>query len=128
MTDYYAPHYRYCFENFRSSQLGKVFRFKALKRSRMLPVPDDMVDYVDEETMRLIEQTRIPLFLGTQFGIWPGINNVFTDDVERMIAIYSRSALSGHVSGLYFYLHTNPAHPGKKIMAFPNVPEKKASS
>jgi hypothetical protein len=64
-----------------------------------------ILDNVDLETFLMVEKDRIPLFVGTQFGIYPGLTDLpdfYKED--RTIAILGKSILSGHVSGLGLYL------------------------
>jgi hypothetical protein len=54
----------------------------------------------------LIEEDRIALGLGCQFGIHPRIisdeNSLFYNG-EKLVALLSKSVLSGAVAGLYIY-------------------------
>jgi hypothetical protein len=66
----------------------------------------EMVDVVSYEEYVLIEEDRIALGLGCQFGIHPRIisdeNSVFYNG-EKLVALLSKSVLSGAVAGLYIY-------------------------
>jgi len=60
---------------------------------------------VDLETFIKSEVDRIPLFIGTQFGIFPKLFEIpdFFDD-DKIIAILGESLLSGTVAGLSLYV------------------------
>jgi len=64
----------------------------------------NILDIVDLETYISIETNRIPLLIGTQFGVYPSIKNIpdFLKN-KRIIAILHKSLLSGHVAGLGIY-------------------------
>ncbi len=68
-----------CYRRFQESDLGNRYRFKVLKKICQLPIPDELCDQVDEVTFKTIETNRIPLFLGSQFGIHPRIHDLFND-------------------------------------------------
>lgn len=65
---------------------------------------DDLLDIVDLDTFVRIEEERIPLFIGTQFGISPDPDKIpdFCRE-DRIIALLPKSALSGKTLGLVFY-------------------------
>ncbi len=109
-----------CYRRFQESDLVHLYRFEILKKIDQLPIPDELYDLVDEVTFKKIEPNRIPLFLGSSFGLYPNIKELFTDKKQRLIAIYSKSLLSGLVYGLVFYEYVFPQLPGKKIMEFRN--------
>ncbi len=80
-------------------------RFKVLKNfSLRFNIDTRFVDLVDRNTFNKIEDDRIPFFLGTQFGIYPRIDEmpVFFNG-EKLVAFLNKSLLSGHVSGLNIY-------------------------
>ena len=109
-----------CYRRFQESEYGNKYRFKLLHKIDQLPIPEELYDIVDEATFKTIEPNRLPLFLGSQFGIYPRIHELFIDKNKRLIAVYAKSGLSGLVYGLVFYEHSFPEHPGKKIMEFRN--------
>ena len=61
----------------------------------------ELLDIVDENDFLTIEKERIPLFIGSQFGVRPKIQFPYYDNI--IIAILSKSLLSGHVACLAFY-------------------------
>lgn len=67
-------------------------------------IDNELVDTVDFETFLKIEKDRLPLFVGTQFGLFPSMNDMpkFFNG-EKKVAILSKSLLSGDVSGLYIH-------------------------
>ena len=50
-----------------------------------------------------IEVNRMPMLIGSQFGIYPRVENVFDYSYKGYIAILNKSLLSGSVSGLSIY-------------------------
>ncbi len=78
------------------------------------PRPADIVDVVSPGEFRIIEPFRIPLFLGSQFGVSPRLESVLDPALEYLIAVYSKSLLSGLVSGLYFYRLRSTDYPSGK--------------
>lgn len=50
------------------------------------------------------EHNRLPIFIGSQFGINPRLEDVFLSNNEiKLIAVLNKSLLSGAVSGLKIY-------------------------
>jgi len=64
-------------------------------------IDKSLIDIVSLEDFIKKEDHRIPLFIGTQFGVYPRIDNVpdFLNG-EKICAILGKSVLSGCVSGL----------------------------
>ena len=77
-------------------------RFKWLETSYpYFYFPEHLVDIVEIEEFLQIEEKRLPLFLGTQFGISPRIDTHFGDGKNGvLVAILTKSMLSGCVAGL----------------------------
>ncbi len=96
----------YWMKNFiQNPQFGKK-RFKRIANNfpDKVELDDTYVDLVDIEDFIKIEDERIPLFIGTQFGIYPhfeDIPNFFNG--KKLVAILGKSLLSGVVSGLSLY-------------------------
>ena len=80
---------------------GKI-RFKRLESGYPLfEIENSLIDVVEMDVFVKIEDDRIPLFVGSQFGLNPKMNqipNFFNG--RKVIAILSKSLLSGAVSGL----------------------------
>lgn len=89
------------------TEFGK-YRFKRLDKGFKGYPPfefdSNILDVVNLQTFIKVEEDRIPLFVGTQFGIYPWFND-FPDfySEERTIAVLEKSVLSGHVAGLGIY-------------------------
>lgn len=62
--------------------------------------PARLWELVSREDFEKVEENRLPLFMGTQFGISPRPHTVLPNDQERIIAILGYSALSGNIGGL----------------------------
>lgn len=120
------PWSKYWIQHFKKDPIYGNKRFKFLKDLQMpIQIDPDIVDYVGEDEFSKIEEDRIPLGLGTQFGIYPRIvgtpNSAFCNG-EKVVAFIAKSLLSGHVDGLNLY------HIGKdektflhrRIRHFPN--------
>ena len=88
--------------NYRNDSEFSQIRFKRLKQDKYhYDFIDDWIDVVTPEDFFTHEPDRLPLFIGSQFGIWPYLNKYekFMDRSLR-IAILGKSMLSGCVSGL----------------------------
>lgn len=88
-------------------EFGK-YRFKKLEKGfkgyPAFDFDDSILDIVDLETFMIVEKDRIPLFVGTQFGMYPWFYN-FPDfyDQEKIVAVLGKSLLSGHITGVSIY-------------------------
>jgi hypothetical protein len=90
---------------FKSNALFGQKRFKRLEKGYPpFEIDEDLIDFVDHEEFNRIEEHRIPLFIGSQFGITPRINDIpeFFNG-KKQVAILAKSLLSGTVSGLTIY-------------------------
>lgn len=101
-------HSFYWLEQFKlHPEFGK-YRFKRLDKGFKGYPPFDfdesLLDVVDLETFIKIEKNRIPLFIGTQFGLYPWFYDFpeFYNE-EKIIAVLGKSVLSGHVACLSLY-------------------------
>ena len=64
-------------------------------------IDPDLVDVVPTEAFLNPEPHRLPLFIGSQFGINPRLESLPTPYVGVMtVAILGKSLLSGNVAGL----------------------------
>ena len=75
----------------------------------------DLVDKVDLEEFLYPEERRLPLFIGTQFGVYPKVS--FPDG--QKFAVLGKSLLSGHVAGLSIYRKTKDKD--EKLYWIPNI-------
>ncbi len=92
-------------KKFKEEQKNRQKRFKRLDRGYPpFELDEWIIDIVDMEEFVMIEEHRIPIFVGSQFGIYPRIEEMpeFFNG-RKVIAILSKSLLSGHVSGLTIY-------------------------
>ena len=62
------------------------------------------VDVVDLDAFIKKEENRIPLFIGTPMGLYPLLYKIpnFLSE-ERLVGIFGKSLLTGHVAGLRIY-------------------------
>lgn len=96
----------YWIKKFRNDQEYAGKRFKRLERGYPpFQIDEDLIDVVLYEDFIKIEEDRIPLFIGCQFGDYPRINKQpgFFNG-QKIIAILGKSLLSGHVAGVGIYL------------------------
>jgi len=90
-------------KHFKDNKQFSHFRFKIPQSKHYIDIDKDLIDIVDKETFLKIEENRIPLFLGTQFGVYPQYDIKEIAHQSRIIAILGKSLLSGNVSGVTFY-------------------------
>lgn len=90
-------------------QMDVNFGNKRLKRLENgyppFEIDDNLIDTVDLKSFITDEEDRIPLFIASQFGIHPSIKSIpdFFNG-PKMIAVLSKSLLSGNVHGLSIHL------------------------
>jgi hypothetical protein len=87
---------------FKSDALYGLKRLKWLGTSHPpFEVDASLFDYVERSDFIKIEKDRIPLLLGSQFGLNPNIDLMpeFFNGT-KLVAILNKSLLSGHVAGL----------------------------
>ena len=90
-------------KHFKNNKEFNHFRFKTVESKFYIDIDKKIIDIVDKETFLKIEENRIPLFLGTQFGVYPQYDIKEIAHQGRIIAILGKSLLSGNVAGLGFY-------------------------
>ena len=100
-------HLSYWVEQLKNSKYKK-FRFKRLKEGyRSYPrffIPKDLLDIVELSEFVIEEENRLPLFIGTQFGIYPNKDDIKEfESYNGLFAILGKSLLSGAVAGLGIY-------------------------
>ncbi len=97
------PETKYWLNKFQKDSLHGHKRFKRLPTGYpTFEMNEDLIDTVDYDKFIEIEEDRIPLFIGSQFGTEPDINKM--SDLfngRKLIAILNTSLHSGHVDGLY---------------------------
>lgn len=89
------------FEKFRTNDNWNHLRFKKLNTSYpTFDFIECLIDEVSIEEFLLEESNRIPLFLGSQFGVEPNPKEIFnTVQKTILVAKLDKSLLSGVVSG-----------------------------
>lgn len=98
-------------------------RFKTMsKNSHFSNIDEELIDIVSADEFVRIESDRVPLFLGSQFGIAPRMNDIegFFEEV-RLCAILGKSMLSGHVAGLTLHRIIDKK-TSVRVKHFPNNP------
>jgi hypothetical protein len=106
------------------SKLKNDVRFAHLRFKRLdkgyppFEIDANLIDFVDEQEFNSVEEDRMPLFIGSQFGITPRINDIpdFFNG-KKQVAILGKSLLSGTVSGLTIY----QIEEGDKVFIFRKV-------
>ena len=83
----------------------KNFKFKKLDKGYPeFQYDPQLVRIVNLEEFCRIEPNCLPLFIGTQFGIYPNINKMDSFfNGEKKLAILSKSLLSGTIGRLVIY-------------------------
>ena len=103
------------------AEFGDI-RLKTLKTTLYLTfkTAEVVVDQVSINEFLKMESDRLPLVVGTQFGLFPRLNEVKGFFLEpRIVALLSKSALSGNVAGLSICLITDNTGVWKVIKDFP---------
>ncbi len=99
------PWTKYWIKKFKNDQDHGQKRFKKLNVDYPpFEIDEAIIDTVEWDEFIKIEEHRIPFFIGSQFGINPRIIEMpeFFNG-KKLVAILSKSLLSGHVSGLNLY-------------------------
>lgn len=121
------PYTTYWIKHFKQNPEFGHLRFKKLYKGFSgyppFEIEESLIDEVDIDTFIRLEETRIPLFIGTQMGIYPQlykIPNFLTED--KIIAILGKSLMSGHVAGLRIYQIKagSHEHERKELIFFNN--------
>jgi hypothetical protein len=79
---------------------------------------EELLDIVEENQFLSIEKNRIPLFIGSQFGVSPKKQFRYNENEEILIAILSKSLLSEVVYGLVIYKITPRIVENNSIIEF----------
>jgi hypothetical protein len=101
-------------------------RLKKLDGGKYVPykISSIKVENVSLEMFLELEDGRLPLIIGTQFGFFPRLNTIPGFYLEpRLVALLSKSVLSGSVAGLSICLIPGREESWKIIRDFPNKHE-----
>lgn len=101
---------------FKDEAFG-CLRFKITRTfSAPFEFPAHILYRVSREEFCITEEDRIPLFIGSQFGIAPYFDEVpELFDRPKIIAILEKSMLSGHVAGLSIRQYPGGIDPADRI-------------
>ena len=109
-------------KRFKKDATNSHKRFKKLSIGYpKFDIDKEIIDTVEFDEFIRIEKQRIPLFIGSQFGIYPRLNdmpNFFNGD--KAFAILSKSLISGNVSGLSLYEYKLEKNKYYKIHHYEN--------
>jgi len=96
------PWTKYWIKKFKTDIEYGDKRFKRIKKGYpYFEIDNELIDIVELDDFIKIEPNRFPLFIGSQFGIHPKLNEISDFfNGEKVIAVLSKSVLSGSVSGL----------------------------
>lgn len=96
-----------CFNNFFKDSFWKDYSFKILNKGYPeFEYPKDKMSIVKFEHFADNENSKIPLLVGSQFGIHPNPKEVFRGvDKVLLVARLNKSLLSGVVHGLGLYIY-----------------------
>jgi len=98
-------------------------RLKKLDGGQYVPynIASIPVEPVGTDVFLKLEDKRLPLIIGTQFGFFPRLNTIPGFYLEpRIVALLSKSVLSGSVAGMSFCLITGQEETWKVIRDFAN--------
>ncbi len=89
-------------DKFQQNKYWKDYRFKKLKLGYpKFDFPVELIDTVGTKEFLKVEIERIPLFIGTQFGIYPNPKETYKNIQQPiLVAKLDKSLISGCVSGL----------------------------
>ena len=95
--------------NLKNGFYIKGLRLKKLNVGYPLfKLPNNLIDEVNLDEFVKDEENRLPLFIGSPFGVYPKLESVFKEKTKsQVIVVLSKSLLSGHVAGLYIYLYSD---------------------
>lgn len=113
----------------RDANYGDI-RLKKLAGGQYVPykILSISVEEVGLDIFLKLEDKRLPLIIGTQFGFFPRLNTIPGFLLEpRVVALLSKSALSGSVAGFSICLIPGREESLKVIRDFPNKIEYSAS-
>ena len=99
------PWTKYWLKNFKNDRYWGQKRFKRLENGYPhFEIDESLIDNVSFDDFIKIEEHRIPLFIGSQFGINPRIDDMSEFfNGRKLVAILEKSLLSGQVYGLTIY-------------------------
>jgi hypothetical protein len=106
-------------------------RFKKLNGGQYVPynISSVPVDSVSLDIFLKDEDKSLPLIIGTQFGFFPRLNTIPEFYLEpRVVALLSKSVLSGNVAGISICLIPGREKAWKVIRDFPDKREYNPSS
>lgn len=99
------PWLTYWISNLQKDPIYSGIRFKKLENGYPpFVIEESLVDVVSKEEFVRIEERRLPLFIGSQFGIHPEMTKIpdFFNG-HKLVAILAKSLLSGMVDGVSIY-------------------------
>jgi len=114
-----------------SDEVYGNIRLKKLDGGQYVPynIASIPVESVDIDIFLKLEDKRLPLIIGTQFGFFPRLNTIPGFYLEpRIVALLSKSVLSGNVAGITVCLITDGSKQWKIIRDFPNKSEYSVSN
>jgi hypothetical protein len=114
-----------------SDEIYGNIRLKKLDGGQYVPhnISSILIELVSVDAFLKDEDKRLPLLIGTQFGFFPRLSNIPGFYLEpRVVALLSKSVLSGSVAGLSICLISGRNSPWKIVRNFPDKPEYVPSS
>ncbi len=114
----------YWVDNFKKDSFWGTIRFKKLNTGYPpFTIPSNLIDVVEMDEFLKDEEKRLPLFIGSQFGIHPRLEKIYKNEAKfKVIAILSKSLLSGCVSSLAIYVVNGNDY--NKVKRFENIKTK----
>jgi hypothetical protein len=114
-----------------NDEIYRNIRFKKLDGGQYVPynISSVPVDSVSLDIFLKGEDKSLPLIIGTQFGFFPRLNTIFGFYLEpRVVALLSKSVLSGNVAGMTICLIPGREQAWRVIRDFPDKPDYEPSS
>lgn len=80
---------------------------------------ENRYDVVDQNIFSRFEEDRIPFFIGSQFGVYPRLEEILNPSYIGYAAVLGKSLLSGVVAGLNIYV-VEDLKLGEKLLTIKN--------
>lgn len=100
------PWLQYWYFWFKKHPLLRDLRIITTKKGPRFTLDSNRFEFVSDKVFFTPDETAIPLFLGSQFGLYPREESV-PDDYEGFVAVLGKSLLSGVVAGVGIQYFSN---------------------
>jgi hypothetical protein len=111
-----------CLRKFHQSDFSKVYKLKSFLNVTLDHlIVDDHIDKVSLVEFLTVEKDRIPLFIESQFGIHPKLEELFIDEEDRLVAIIHKARYSFYVFKLTIYRYIAGKSRREVVKVFDNI-------